>query len=229
MAILEAILTQVYYGNVLVNRFHYVMTGTPAAVTPSFALISAMGLLEATGSPVRFPAGTIGHALQTVQSVDNVFVSTYARNLYSVTDFYESPYPSTVRGVFAGEPASPALALGFKTSRVRTDIRRGYKRFGGVPEGIMGSGGTIATAELAAVQTVADRLSAVLSYDDEGNTLTFTPAVLGLEKYTTPSGSEAYRPYSTEAVQLTHTAQGFEYSYYTQIRTQVSRQYGRGI
>src|SRR5574338_100422 len=160
MAILQMVLTQNYYSQLCVNVFHYVMTGTPAAVTPTFALLSAMGLLEATGVPKRFPADTIGHALQTVQSVDCVFVSGYARNLYSVTDFYETPYPNTVRGVFAGDPGSPAIALGFKGSRVRTDIRRGFKRFTGVAEGLMGSGGTIAAAEVATVQTLADRLSA---------------------------------------------------------------------
>lgn len=228
MAILEVTLNQSLYSQLCVNRFHYVSSGTPAAVSLSFALISAMGLLEATGSPKQFPAGSIGRGLANMQNEWVTFISTLARNLYSVTDFYESPYPAAVTGKAVGEGMSPLAAYGFKGSRVRTDIRRASKRFAGPPEAAFTTGGALTGAFITQADELATLLSSVLSYDDEGNTITFTPAVLGTVEYTTPSGKRAYKRYDTEVEQLAHVATGFEYAAVQTMRSQVSRQFGRG-
>lgn len=228
MAILEAVLSQTYQGQQVINRWYYVSSGTPAAVSLSFALCSAMGLLEAAGSPLTFPAGTIGVALQALQHTDVTFVSTAVRDLYSDTDFYESPYPAGVVGTAGGTAATPALAYGFQTNRVRQSVRRGAKRITGVSEDAMGTGGVLVAPFVVPVQTLADRMSATLTYDDEGNTLTFVPAVLAFDMYTTPPAPPAYRKYPTEAEQLLHTAQGVLWTPKTFVRTQLSRQYGRG-
>lgn len=228
MAILEVVLNQRYANQLCVNRFHYVSSGTPAAVTLSFALISAMGLLEATGSPKVFPNETIGVSLQVCQNPSVEFLSTYARDLYSVTDFYESPYPSGVTGQKPGAGMSPLAALGFTASRVRTDIRRASKRFVGCNEEFWASGGILTGEAVALADDLAEQMSAVLSYDDEGNTITFTPAVLGYEKYTTDSGKVAYRPYATVSAQMAHVATGWQYQAIQTMRSQNSRQYGRG-
>lgn len=228
MAILETVLSQTYQGQQVINRWYYVSSGTPASVSLSFALISAMGLLEAAGNPALFPAGTIGAALQGMQSSAVTYVSAAARDLYSDTDFYESPYPAGVGGQVGGVAASPALAYGLTTNRIRQSVRRGAKRVTGVTEDGMIAGGGIEAGYLTQLNTLATRMSATLTYDDEGNTLTFVPAVLAFEPYTTPSGRTAYRKYATEAAQLQRTAQGVLWSPLTTVRTQVSRQYGRG-
>jgi hypothetical protein len=228
MAILELVVNQSFYNQLVVNRFHYVMSGTPAAVTPSFALISATGYIPPTPPDTTFVTDTLADAHQDITSSDLSFVSSYARNLYSVTDFYEAPYINSITGEQTGDSASPAVAYGFFSSRVRTDVRRGMKRFCGVSETRVQGGGTITSAFLPSLVNMADRLGETLSYDDEGNTLTFIPCILGLEEYTTPAGNRAYRPYATEATQLTHTAQGISWAPYAQTRTQVSRQYARG-
>lgn len=228
MAILEAVLTQRYAGQITVNRFNYVSTGTPAAVTLSFALISAMGLLEATGSPKVFPNETIGISLQVCQNPNVEFLSCYVRDLYSDTDFYESPYPSGVTGQKPGAGMSPLAALGFTASRVRADIRRASKRFVGVNEEFFTSGGILNGEIVALADDLADEMSKVLTYDDEGNTLSFAPAVLGLVEYTTPRGKRAYKRYPDPTQQLAHTATGFAYQAIQSMRSQTSRQYGRG-
>lgn len=228
MAILELVVTGSLFNNLVINRFHYVMSGTPAAVTPSFGLISAFGLIPGAGADPQFPANTPASAWQVCVGGDFKWVSAYARNLYSVTDFYELPYATRPQGGAAGQVSSPFLAYGLKASRVRTDIRRGFKRLAGVTEDDMQQGGSVDSDEIARLQTLCDRLSAALTYDDEGNTLTYTLAVLGLEEYTTSSGRRAYRPYATEAAQLNHVAQGMDWAPEPYVRSQTSRQYGRG-
>lgn len=229
MAVIEVILNQEFYGQLCVNRFHYVSQGTPAAVTNAYAAIAAMGFLQTEIITGNFKSDTLAAALQNLQSTALRYVSVFARDLYSVSDFYEVPYSIAVNGTEPGEAMSPAVAFGFSSSRVRTDIRRGMKRFAGVSEGMVTTGGIIRSDVVGELTAVSAKLSAALTYDDEGNTLTFVPAILGVEEYVTPSGNRAYRPYATEAAQLAHIAQGIIWSHYNSVRTQVSRQYGRGV
>lgn len=229
MAILELVVNQSYYGQLVVNRFHYVSSGTPAAVSLSFALVSAAGFIPDPPSATTFAEGTLADAFENVQVEALTYVSTYARDLYSVTDFYEIPYVNAITGDRSGEGLSPAVATGFYSNRVRTDIRRGMKRFAGLSESDVGPGGVLAAGFAASTTFMANALGEALTYDDEGNTLTFVPAILGLEEYTTLAGNRAYRPYATQSAQLSHVAQGVTWAVYPQARTQVSRQYGRGV
>jgi len=228
MAVMELLVTQLSNAQLVINRWHYVSTGTPAAVSLSFALLSASGFLEATGSPPRFPANTLGRAIQGMQTASTLFVSAYARDLYSTTDFYETPYATTTVGENTGEANAPFVAMGYRTNRVRTDVRRGTKRFAGIPEAAFGDLGVLAPAFVATANLVSTRMSDVLSYDDEGNTISFSPAVLGVVEYTTPEGNRAYRRYPTVTEQLAHTATGVLWSVYNEARSQTSRQRGRG-
>lgn len=228
MALMELLVNQLVNQQLVVNRWHYVSQGTPAAVTLSFALLSASGFLEAPGIPRRFPTGTFAAQMQGLMTGSSQFISAYARDLYSNTDFYEAPYPSGVVGAAGGDTSATFVALGFRTNRVRTDVRRGMKRIAGIPETTFGDLGIVSAGALAGIDALAVNMSAVLSYDDEGNTITFSPAVLGLVEYTTPKGKKAYKRYPTAALQLEHTATGVLWSPYTEARSQVSRQRGRG-
>lgn len=225
MAILELIVSGVLYNQLTVNRFHYVSSGDAGPVMPSFALINAFGVVPTGGA---FVAGTPAAAWQNMVGDAFEWVSSYCRNLYSVSDFYELPYPTRPDGNGTGVVTSPAVAFGFYSSRVRTDIGRGYKRFAGVEEEAIGAGGQLVAPYIAASVTLADALGAVLSYGVGGASLSFTPAVLSYEAYTSPAGKRAYRPYATESEQLEHTATGVLYTPYSVVRTQRSRQYGHG-
>jgi len=145
-----------------------------------------------------------------------------------VTDVYGSPYPPGVNGQYSGTAASPALSYALTSNRVRSDIRRGQKRLSGVSESAMAAGGVLESAFLTSLSYAASEMSAVLEYDDEGNTLTFTPCVLSFEEYEPEPGKRAYRKWATEAAQLSHAAIGVLWSAQDTVRTQVSRQYGRG-
>lgn len=226
--ILELVVNQRLFDQLVVNRFHYLQSGTPAAVTPSFGLLFATGFAPATGSPPTFAAGTLAAWFRGSVSGSLQFHSAYARNLYVNTDFYELPYPVPVTGALTNNATSPAMSYGLFSNRVRTDIRRGMKRIAGVTEETLDTGGVITTTHLGVLASLATKMGDVLSYDDEGNTLTYSPCILGVKEYETPRGNRAYKPYPTKAEQLEHIADGVDWQPYTQVRTQVSRQYSRG-
>lgn len=234
MAIYEVVLQQTYAAQQCINRFNYVSSGVPAAVTGSFALAQSLGSIwDGALVPPAYPPTKLMRKIAGMQSTSVTFDLLSVKNLYSVTDFYESPFIQALAGAQSGtDNVTPALAYGFRTNRVRTDIRRATKRFTGVIEANMQTGGNILPAFLTAqMAVVAAEMSLVQNYNDSGNTITFSPAVCGKESYpSNPQHPErmAYRYYATEALQLQHTALGVIWDPYSTIRTQVSRQYGRG-
>lgn len=229
MPLFEVTLQTLYYNQVCINRFNYQGTGTPAAVSMSFGLASALGFIQGSGT-TDFPVGTMAEAIRNTVSDEVDFVQIQVRNIYSPIDFYDTPFNGGTKGNDTGANAvSPAFAYGFRSNRTRLDIGRAYKRFVGVTEGNMIDGGVILPDMLTFMGTVAERLGATYTYDDEGNTLTYSPIVVSKEKYVVPSsGKTAYRYYATEAEQAEHIATGIQWTPYDTIRTQVSRQYGRG-
>lgn len=227
MPLYEVVLEQQYAGQQCINRWNYVGTGTPSAVTPSFGLISALGFLALATTLLD---GTVGGELQSLQNQGVVFVQATARAVYIDADFYGNGFLANTHGAIGtGETGlSPLDAFGFKSSRVVQSIGRGYKRFAGVDEGDVASFGNMLSIATTQMALLATAMGETLTYDDDGNTLTYTPCIAQKEKYTTPSGKSAYKYYATETLQAAHLAQGISWEGYPQSRSQVSRQYGRG-
>lgn len=229
MAILEATLSATFLGQLCVNRWHYISSGDAGPVTPAFGLLSAMGFVPPTSAPWQFTSPSLAKSLQSIVSASFVFEAIYVRNLYVPTDFIETAFNSATVGEYAGETSPPFLAYGFQSNRTRTDIRRGSKRFSGVTETALAEGGVIGAAKMGQLEDLAVRMGAVLSYTSGGASLSFTPAVLSYQEYTTPRGRRAYKKYASEAAQLDHAATGISWAPEPRIRSQVSRQVGRGI
>lgn len=227
----EITLTAAYAGQTCINRFNYLRTGTAAAVSGSFALCYAFGMIP-VGTPAQLPNNTPFSAIRALVSTSLAFMRAEVRAAadYDVLDFYERPFVPSVAGTSPGEQSSPFVAFGFKTNRTRLDVRRGYKRFAGVPEAATGAAGYMTTDTRALMNTVAQRLSEVLTYSDEGNTLSFTPVVVSKQKNVdAATGRVSYRYYPTLAQQMEHVATGVVWEPYFEARHQTSRQYGRGI
>lgn len=227
MSFIEVTLRQVYAGQQCLNRFSYYSDDDAVGSVLAFGLITAMGFIG-TGSPVVYPAGTLFPLIRAIQSTALQYVEVEARDLYDPFNFYVRPFPAPTAGLSGGEGASPVLATGFRSTRTRSDIGRGFKRFTGISEGAMAAGGNLDPGVLASLAPLAAELSAVLTYTNEAAIYSYQPCVMSFEPYATPSGKTAYRPYATEAEQLEHTAFSMEYSAMPQVRTQTSRQYGRG-
>lgn len=216
-----------YFAQTVINRWNYNSAGTPATVSGAFALADAFGAIPAPVTdvlPVDKALGYMMQALSTALSLTNVMVKA----LYDPVDFYEVPYVTPKSGGNAGQGMSPTAAYGFRTNIVRTDIDRGRKLLAGVVESAVGAGGVLDSGTVSALSNVASFWSDILTYDDEGNTMTFSPCVLAKQQYTTPSGKRAYKKYATLAAQLEHTAIGVNWQPVLTQRTCRSRQYGHG-
>lgn len=235
MPLMEVTLEQTYAGQEIVNRWNYLGSGIPAAVSFSFALVSALGaIFDEVAVPPGYPPTGLMALIAAAQHSGVSFQTVTCKDVYSATDFYSTVFINALVGAQAGDGMSPIVAYGFRTNRVRADIRRATKRFVGVPEGQVGSLGVIAPAFVVShLNPIATAMTDALEYDDEGNTLTFQPCVAKKERYNTvtqlpdPDGN-AYRYFEDPEVQLDLLATSVTWEPYEQVRSQVSRQYGRG-
>lgn len=227
MPLMEVVLEQQYFNQQIIDRFNYMASGTPAAVSLSFGLMSALGGVPASSA---LPADTLFATLANLQNTAVHFIQTTVRAVYLDEDFYGNPFFAGTDGLQSGngDPMSPVSAWGFRSNRVKQSIRRGYKRFVGVSEGDMAAGGLVTIGAGARAELVRVALGETITFDDEGNTLTFVPCIVSKQKYTTPSGKEAYKYYSSEVLQAPHIASGVSWEIYNTMRTQNSRQYGKG-
>lgn len=224
----EVVLQGDYFGQQTINRWNYISGTENTPPLGSVGLVGAMGLVwdEVLST---FATGGIGDLLKAQLQSNFRFVSTIAKAIYDPLDFYETIYPGGVVGdVVSSDAQSPVLAFGLYTSRVRLDIARGMKRFAGAPEAATMTGGVLDPGTVAGLQDIGDEMAAVLTFDPGGGSIAYTPCIVKKEKYTAPSGNDAYRYYASQATQLLNVATGFTWTPYNQIRTQNSRQYGHG-
>jgi len=225
----EVTLVGQYNGQEHVNRFNYVATGSSLPTGTAFALVSSMGLIGVAGA---FTSG-IGNNIVALVRAELEFNQTLCRAVYDPTDFVDVPHVPTVPGTVDAVKANPAtVAYGFRTNRVRADISRGTRRFAGVESDFFTDINILTAPCLTIMNGLADAMSAVLTTSVAGVSVTFTPCVVKKHKYTTPRGNAAYRYNTTaeggETAQMANLAVGVVWSPYATLRTQNSRQTGKG-
>lgn len=229
MPLMEVVLEQSYLEQFTVNRFNYVASGTPAAVSFSFALMSALGAIPVA---TVYPTNGWLDSIVDCQHVSVECTQVVARDVYSDTDFFEQPFVDPLGGSRSGAAGAPYISLGFRTNRTRLDIRRGSKRFVGVSgDDLIAGGAYDGTFLTGQIIPLAEKLGDVLEYDDEGQTITFTPCIVSREKRQVPGSDPArfaYYYYETEEEQLDHVMTGIIWDPYLTTRSQTTRQYGRG-
>lgn len=225
MAILEVKVFQSLFGTSCVNTFHYTTQSVPAAVSLSFGLTAAMGFVDGVTPQVDDLYGDWKLAVSDQLQFDEVQV----RAVYDVTDFYTLPLVSNNTGAVTGKHYPTSVCYPVQSSRVRQDIRRGNRRFAGVVDLSVNNDGVLTAAQVTKMEAVAAAMTTPLAYDDEGNTLSYTPVVISKEAYLTPSGNTAYKYYADEASQLNHLATGILWTPKDRTSTQTSRKYGRGV
>ena len=223
MAFYEITLRSVYKLQQCINRFPY------WADTSGFQAPSALELLVLAGfipdpDTGLIDSDTLFASIIALVSGGVFFVSAEARELYSISDFYEAGYSPGFQGGEAVVGSAPFLAFGLTSSRVLTTVKRGSKRFVGVTEDDIDEGGALSTDAITRLALVGERMSANFS----GESSVYEPATFGFEPYTTASGRTAYRKFTDPDDQLEHTAHPVVYSVMANVRSQTSRQYGRG-
>lgn len=226
MALYEVVLRTRYVEQLCINVFNYWVTPGIGVTPNALDLLTLMGLIP-IGTPLAFPANTIGEQLQLLQSDNLTYLSAEARELYSLTDFYEAVYaPGLAGGATGGDSMPPFVSYGLYSSRVRTDIKRGTKRFAGAMESGSNAGGTVVGTAAATLVDLAAEMSATLT----GFSADYVPCVVSREFIPATEDDPAkYQLYADPAEQAEHLAIGVVWTPYEHIRSQVSRQRGRGI
>jgi hypothetical protein len=215
-----------YNGQVeLVNRWNYRGDVNGVSGGDAAALVHAMGFAPTGGT---FPVSTIGASIQAITNTIVSWTQCLCRNVYDPTDFIDLPFSPSAQGANAGECLSPINAFGFRSNRTRLDIGRGYKRFCGVSEGESGGGGIVVPAAKTALDALAAQMGAIITFTAGGLTDTFTPVVVQKFKLVRAGRKDVYKYWDTPTEQLAHLAVGVTWEAYNTVRSQVSRQYGRG-
>jgi hypothetical protein len=234
-AVMELTLSGLNQNQRWINRWNYYVAPPAGVLTLAAGMITPLGFVDVnTGVPgFQIGAGTFLYDL--LQMTCNTFsVDTLQiLNVRDPLDFYSTSIAPPFVGVLAQPAASPALTHKFRSSVVRRDIRPGQKAIGGVQRDQMDSGGGFNAAHLTKMQAFAARMSANLESTVGGNTITYQPCVVKKERYAVspgdPDTTYAYRYPVNEADLLANLAIGVTWSAISTVRTQVSRQYGRGI
>ena len=221
----EVVLSGTMGGQEIINRWNYNADVNTPDPLGAFGLLTAMGLVPSAGV---FPTGTIGDAIADLTSNGLEWNQALCRSIYDPFDFIDTPYVPHVPGNQSGDVEAMFVAIGFRTNRVRTDIGRGYKRFAGVNESLVNSFGELTSTAISLANVLAGLMGDVLSFTDSSLTNTYTPVIVKKQMYTTPPSPKAYRYYPTYAEQADFLAQGVTWENYTTVRSQVSRQIGKG-
>lgn len=214
-----------------INRFNYTGTSSVPSVSFAAALIQAFGCIW---DGTNYPSGLPFRDILEMQNTNISYQFASARNVYSDVDFEEVPFVNDALGRSgAGDFMPPFTAFGFRTNRIRRDIRRGTKRFAGVGEGDQSEGGLFNAGAQGRMGAVATAMSATLNQTVAGVDYTFVPCIVKKERYDPDTGDasstgRAYRYFPIESDQLENLATAPTWELYETVRSQVSRQYGKG-
>jgi len=212
-------------GQLLVNRWNYSGDGGDVPSGKAFGLASAMGFAPVAGV---FPTGTIADAIAQFTSNGVTWNQCVVRAVYDPLDFVDVPFVPVASGLQSGDVEAMFVAYGIRSNRVRTDIGRGYKRFAGVNESHVSSLGVIDSTAIGLIEDLCVLMADVITFTESALTQSYTPVIAKKFPYTAPSGRTAYRYNPTEATQMAALADGITWEAYPTVRSQVSRQIGKG-
>jgi hypothetical protein len=210
-------------GQQCICRWDYFVPTSMIGAT-AVELLTLLGFVP-TGDPATFTADSVALAVQTLCSDDLSFLEVQVEELYTPTDFYTAAFSPAVHGIEGAGIASITDAFGFYSARIRTDIKRSFKRIPAVPADAYLGGSVFTETYVGLLTDLATKMSVQL----EGVSATYSPATFQFQFYTTPAGNPAYKKYVDPEEQADHVAYPLVWTPYETVRTQVSRQIGRGV
>lgn len=227
----EVVLQSTYSNQQIINRWNYQTTGTPTTIKGSEALANAFGCIPVSGS---LPADTLYKKILSIQVATVKYEQIIVKEIWDLADFFTAPFiPQTPGAQVDGNPLSPVMSYGFVSTQTTRAVRRGTKRFTGIPGGATSEGGGFSPTYLTTMGELAIMMGQSLQYPLTGTPeLTFVPVIAGKLRYDVPGTSpvrHAYKYYPDYAAQEPFLAFGIVWSNYVQQRSQTSRQYGKGI
>jgi len=224
----EVTLQQSYLNQQVINRWNYISDAIPTGSLGSLLALVGMGFVPFEGNPA-FGSGTFAGLLQERQHSATQWIAAIGKNIHDPTDYYAYAFPAGTVSLNGGSDAtSPVIAVGYATDRTRSDVRRGQKRFCGIVEAEMGGGGVLTGEATPVWQAIGDTMADINLVPVGGSGVTFTPYVFGRKKEVDEDGKVSYPYWPTDAEQLAHAMRINAWTLKTAIRTQGTRQYGRG-
>jgi hypothetical protein len=154
---------------------------------PGGSLSAAQALAEAFQSEMT---PILRGLLSDEANIDFIEVT----NLFDADVLWTEPIEES--GSQSGDVATNFTSLSYRTTRVRRDIRRGFKRFGPIPASFILDG-----EPNPASQTTFDAGATYLgqSITDPTESNIYVPVIVKRIPYTTPSGRAGYRLPATQA------------------------------
>lgn len=217
VAIYEVVHKGLIYGQVWINRYHY---ATPDLGVP--VGFDAQDVVESFIDTVQTPLAAV-----MPNNADYRINDVIVRSLYDDSDFGETLAQNVAGSNGTSQPMPPFVAGVYRTPRLRTGKRRGYKRFAGCRESaVTGNVWSDPASSLGLALEAA--LESVLPVPLASPTALLTPVILFLEfKGLDENGRREYGYYDTEAEQVINSHSAQEWEYY-RLTTQTSRQLGQG-
>jgi hypothetical protein len=217
-----------YLGQQIINSWDFVSGTVPSGQLGSLLVLAGWGLAPFDTIEL-FGEDTVASKFALAQAGSVVYVQAICKNLYSNTDFYTFAFDAATHGQRSGQGLSPVSAAGFSTDRTVANIRRGQKRFVGVVEGDVDDGGVINADGRTVWENVGGAMENVTVVPVGAGTFTFTPYVFSKHRVVDPdTGRVSYEAWPDEATAMEHIARINQWNLKPQVRSQVSRQYGRG-
>jgi len=235
----EVVLTGSYFNQLVVNTFsYYNPVFSPGADPTAQALLDAMGWTRFDDplNPDEYPTDSIADTFWRSVNAGYKFEGVFARDIYSDTNIAEYIFPPDAAGssgVLAGEQMAPFLAAGFRTNRVNMNIKRGQKRLAGTTEPMWLDGGAAGPTAVGTYGALATAMSQVLPNGAFVAPNEFSPCVFKKERYEVEedgvlTGRFAYAYFINPETQELNTAWPVTWTFVNTLRSQTSRQYGRG-
>lgn len=222
-----------YQNELVVNRLGFYSASDNPQVSSAYTLVQALGfnILDATEPAADTVLALMLLAQTSYYRINKVF----ARNLFSVTDFYLLPVGGVGwQGAIVASNAGSAMSFQAQklvTNRVRTDVRAGTLALTAPNEGDFTADGSLTQAKLDLLQDICDYLNAPPSYSSGQETAQFVPAVWKKIKYTPDPAKPhktAYKYPDDLQTLLDTSAIGVAWSPVTRVTSQVSRRIGKG-
>jgi hypothetical protein len=211
-----------------INEFNLLNNSLSEATNASLNIIESLGYNS--GAPTAPVASSVLDTYRGISNTGVAITQLYCRDVYNVNDFAQVTVSgSGWDGNRAGTPAPSFQATKIKSTRTRQDIKSGFKA---LPPGLLAdvttATGTLSSAYITLMQTLCTRLSNGTSPFVGPIQAFFGWAIVGKEKYTTPSGRTAYRYYQDPVVQAEHIATPVTWAPVERATTQTTRKLGRG-
>jgi len=230
--LMEVIIKGTASGEMYINRLNFVASQAGITDSTSYFLLQCLGYQGITTAPV---AGSVLDELLTVNSGTFQATELVARNIYNVTDFITLPVgPTNWVGLNSGGSYMPNFSVQKLRSNLRRqDIGRGFLTLDRPKEADVDDSGSLGATPLGKLAALAAALEAVPSFTDDGENIAWSTCVVGKEKYrTNPDSTKdptyAYRYYEEKDEQFEHIANAVSWAAMPKVRSQVSRQYGKG-